>query len=286
MNKTSEKNKKFAYITIIIVSVLVWLVPVYFLVYLWLVLSAGPGTITVNFWITNGVATASNTVLPAVAAGLIYQKLSGSSLVRLAYAALAALGVALVGVFIQTLLMLVQHTVPPSYYLLPSLGGILLPQILTTVVVLAVTFFIITSLKKLINDNKKQQWIRRFVVAAAASCFGIMVINTLALMAIQYPSNPNMSGFQISLFGYGVIALAFAIFWVFERLRKSGEPFVVSSLATLLGFFLLSAVFSIGGTYRVDVFSLSSPLSLAGTAVGLLALVLVFGWIYRVIRKL
>lgn len=287
MSSVAKKEKKSAFLTVIIISVLAWLVPVVFLFYVWFFMSLNHGVLSASFWIANGIAFANVTLLPLLTAVVVYRVLKTTNLARLAYAAVAAFGVTLFGSFSQYLLGKLAYWTPAARApFLEEIGQFMIPQILVSAVMIGITIWVAKKLKTLTNNSRKEQWLRRFTVTAAALYLGLTLISTFGIMIEQYPSNPNMSAFVSSLVSGGLAIIVFLIFWSLEHFKKSKEPIVTAGLTTLLGAALVSVITSVGNMLRIDVVNLQHWLAAIILTVGITAIAVMFALVYRTVRRM
>lgn len=122
------------------------------------------------------------------------------------------------------------------------------------------------------------------LVFSAVVCIGVSAIDTIAQVAMQYPSNQNLSAYVESfIWLFGVLLLGAALVFL-ERRRGVKKPFRVSVFVTTFG---VVAVYN--AVYLVSLISgirmvqwLAAFFIMVAAVGGLFA----FRWLYRTIRIL
>lgn len=135
------------------------------------------------------------------------------------------------------------------------------------------------------STSKKDTSLGRSALIITSLAFmATNIIQTVIMVAMQYPDNQNLSAYVASFIGIGVaLALACAIF-VAEKWRKAKRPFGTAVFVTALGMTLAYAVLYVAELVSWSV--LPQALLAVVATVAALGGVYVFWWLYKTIREL
>lgn len=134
------------------------------------------------------------------------------------------------------------------------------------------------SVSKLLNFSYSA------LVVSVVAYFVVMIIDTVAQAAMQYPTNQNLSAYVASFIGLGGIVIVGAVLYYLERKRKAKEPWKSAVfMTTMITMALYITVYLVGLIPNAfSVQSIAAVIIALGCVGGLFA----FRWLYRTLRVL